>query len=78
MILKDFSNKINRACQLGHEEILNDVLTMLLEYASEPGINLSDVKEQLSCMISEIECYMPEPSSPKFIIDFCKILNTNE
>lgn len=78
MILPEFSKAINWACNQNQDEAAHDILIRLLSYANEPGINISDIREQIACMIAEIGNYMPVPDDMQRVNLICetwKLLN---
>ena len=57
MILPQFKKAVNYAISNKQDESVYNILTLLSEYANEPGNNLCDLREQIIQMIIEIEDY---------------------
>lgn len=76
MITRELNDAIIKSCQLNHDESVINVLTILLDYSNESGVNLLDVKEQISCMIAEIGDYIPEPNDLRRVNSLCKQLTS--
>jgi len=72
MINTEFSKAISQAITCGHDESVYNILSLLQTYSSESGINLLDVREQVLCMLSEIENYTPETNDLKRVNLLCK------
>ena len=72
MILSEFSKAVAWACSNNQDEAARDILTQLLTYANEPGVNLADVREQIACMLAEIEDYTPEPNDLQRVNLICR------
>lgn len=73
MILSEFSKAIAWTCNQNQDEAVNDILTQLLSYANEPGINLADVCEQIACMIDEIQNFTPDRNDLQRVNLICDI-----
>ena len=62
MITKEFKEAVKQACDLGHVESVMNVMNLFEWYSNEAGINISDLREQILCIIAELEDYRPEPN----------------
>jgi len=55
MITKEFKKAISQMHRCGDNKSVYNVLNLLALYTNEAGITLHDVREQIQCMLSEIE-----------------------
>ena len=60
MITKEFKEAVKQACDLGHMESVMNIMNLFEWYSSEAGINLSDLREQINCILQEFEDYKPD------------------
>ena len=73
MLISEIKLSVQKSCTSGESCSVFDVLATVLNYANEPGVNLSMVREQLSSALGFIEEYVEEPNDLEKINKFCKI-----